>query len=87
LGTLRHLRKVIRRHGVQEIIVASRDVSQEIAETLETVCREMGVVLRRAELHLSPCGERGLCQGDRASQTGDDGYNAAREAEEASLAL
>ncbi|MEJ5347114.1 MAG: hypothetical protein WHS46_00305 [Desulfosoma sp.] len=55
LGSLRHLRKLIRRYGVQDIVVASRDVSQEIAQQLENVCRDMGVVLRRAELHLSPC--------------------------------
>lgn len=55
LGSLRHLRKIIHRYGVEEIVVASRDVSQEITEVLESVCREMGVVLRRAELHLSPC--------------------------------
>ncbi|MEJ5365531.1 MAG: hypothetical protein WHS86_10540 [Desulfosoma sp.] len=60
LGSLRNLRKLIRRYGVQEIIVASRDVSQEIAETLNAVCREMGVVLRRAELQLFPCGEAAL---------------------------
>ncbi len=55
LGSLRHLRKLICRYGVQDIVVASRDVSQEIAQQLENVCRDMGVVLRRAELHLSPC--------------------------------
>ncbi|ROR03125.1 hypothetical protein [Desulfosoma caldarium] len=62
LGTLRHVPKLVRRYGVQEIVVASRDISQEIAETLETTCREMGVVLRRAEFRLSPCTEADPCE-------------------------
>ncbi len=67
LGAGTDAEDVIRQTGVQELIIAASDMSQDRLAMLRQCCVENGTILRRFQVNLQEVSD-GVCSDDRANQ-------------------